>query len=104
MEFKKLSNEEVVLVERVVGLRSFKGKIVRHFKGNLYLVIDVGYNTNNCNEIVIYKALYKDCKIWVRPIEEFLSKVPEGKDNPTGQKYRFEFVEKDSRSEFEEGD
>lgn len=48
-----------------------KGKY-RHFKGNEYEVIDLGYDSENCQEVVIYKALYGDQNIWVRPKYMFL--------------------------------
>ncbi|MBE6729593.1 MAG: DUF1653 domain-containing protein [Ruminococcaceae bacterium] len=48
-----------------------KGKY-RHFKGNEYEVIDTGFDSENMEEVVIYKALYGDNKIWVRPKHMFL--------------------------------
>ena len=80
------------------------GKIMRHFKGNLYLIIALAEHTETGEELVVYKALYGEGKIWVRPVRMFTSKVPEGKYNPTGQKQRFEnFVPKDV-SKYEMGD
>lgn len=48
-----------------------KGKY-RHFKGNEYEVIDIGFDSETCEEVVIYKALYGDGNIWVRPKYMFL--------------------------------
>ena len=47
-------------------------------------------------QLVIYKSLYDSKKPWSRPVGEFLSKVPEGREseNPTGQIYRFEEVDR----------
>ena len=70
-----------------------KGKIFRHFKGDLYLFIDVVTHSETREKIVLYKALYGDCGMYVRPLEKFLEEVPEGKVNPTGQKYRFQEFE-----------
>ena len=45
--------------------------------------------------MVVYKPLYEreDGKnIWVRPEKMFLEKIPERKDNITGQKVRFELA------------
>lgn len=47
-----------------------KGKY-RHFKGKEYEVLDFGLDSENCDEVVIYRALYGDGKIWVRPKSMF---------------------------------
>lgn len=70
-----------------------KGKIFRHFKGDLYLVMDFAEHSETGELLVIYKALYGQCGLFARPYEMFVEKVPEGKENPTGQIYRFEQVE-----------
>jgi hypothetical protein len=41
-------------------------------------------------EMVVYRAMYGERKLWVRPKEMFLSAVDAGKANPTGQHDRFE--------------
>ena len=76
-------------------LHKCKGFIFRHFKGDLYLLIDFAKHTETGEEMVVYKALYGDCGLYVRPYNMFVEEVPVGKENPTGQKYRFEehFVE-----------
>lgn len=65
------------------------GKKYKHFKGNLYEVIALGYDTDNLNELVIYKSLY-DNKVWVRRYDEFISLVDKEKYPNVTQKYRFE--------------
>ena len=73
------------------SMRSIEsGKIVRHFKGNLYMIIGVAEHTETGERLVVYKALYGEGKIWTRPIDMFLEKVPKEKENPTGQIWRFE--------------
>lgn len=37
----------------------------------------------------MHRAFYEDCGVYVIPIEVFLKEVPENKENPTGQRYRF---------------
>ena len=44
-----------------------KGKY-RHFKGGEYEVIDIAYHSETGEEMVVYKALYGDEKLWVRPV------------------------------------
>ena len=69
-----------------------KNGIYRHFKGNLYKVIDIAYDSETKNEMVIYKALYNDT-LWVRDKEMFLSEVDRSKYPNIKQKYRFEEVD-----------
>ena len=72
-------------------------QIYRHFKGNLYLIISVASSSEDLQPVVVYMSLEGDNQVWTREQSEFESLVPEGKENPTGQKYRFELV-KDIRS------
>lgn len=67
--------------------------IYRHFKGNLYLIVDVAYDSETKKKMVIYRALYGDKDLWVRPLEMFLSEVDKEKYPDVAQHYRFELVE-----------
>ena len=67
-----------------------KGKIFRHFKGDLYLFMDIVTHSETGESMVLYKALYGDCGLYVRPYHMFCEEVPNECHNPTGQKYRFE--------------
>lgn len=67
-------------------MRDIKIKgIYKHFKGDLYIVEDIAYNSETDEKMVVYRALYGDNSLWVRPYNMFLDEV-----NRNGQKYRFE--------------
>ena len=75
-----------------IDLTVLKGKMFRHFKGDLYLLIDIAEHTETREKMVIYKALYGTCGIYARPINMFLSEVDKIKYPNVTQKYRFEPV------------
>ena len=39
----------------------------RHFKGNYYEVIGVAHHSETMEEMVVYRALYAEHGLWVRP-------------------------------------
>ena len=67
--------------------------IYRHFKGDYYLVEDIATDSETYKEMVVYRKLYDDCSLWVRPVEMFLSEVDHIKYPTVEQKYRFESVD-----------
>lgn len=67
--------------------------IYRHFKGDYYLVEDIAFDSETQKEMVVYRKLYDDCSLWVRPVEMFLSEVDHIKYPKVEQKYRFELVD-----------
>jgi len=47
----------------------------RHFKGNEYEVLGTALDSENCQDVVLYKALYGEQKLWVRPLHMFSEHV-----------------------------
>jgi len=49
--------------------------IYRHYKGNLYEVFTTAQHSETEEWMVVYKALYAERGMWVRPYEMFVEKV-----------------------------
>ena len=47
----------------------------KHYKGNLYEVLGVARHSETQEELVVYRALYNDFDLWVRPLAMFLESV-----------------------------
>lgn len=67
-----------------------KGRIYRHFKGDYYIVIDTALNNEDERVYVIYRALYGDGQLFVRPLEDFTARVDRNKYSNATQEYKFE--------------
>ncbi|MDP6165854.1 MAG: DUF1653 domain-containing protein [Gammaproteobacteria bacterium] len=50
---------------------TIKPGIYRHFKGNEYQVLDVVKHSETEESLVLYRALYGDRGLWVRPLALF---------------------------------
>lgn len=42
------------------------GKTYRHYKGNLYKIINFAVHSETLEDMIVYQSLYDD-KIWARP-------------------------------------
>ena len=68
-------------------------RVYRHFKGDYYLVEDVAKDAETEEDCVIYRKLYGDGSLWVRPLAMFLSEVDREKYPDCPQKYRYQLQE-----------
>lgn len=63
-----------------------RGQIYQHYKGNLYLVLEVATHTETEEKLVIYCNVKNKSQIWARPLTMF-------EDTVSGGKPRFELWE-----------
>lgn len=71
------------------------GRVYKHFKGNKYIPIMLAENSETGEIMILYKALYGEYKIYVRPYDMFVSPVDKDKYPEAKQYYRFELLEED---------
>jgi hypothetical protein len=62
----------------------------RHYKGNLYELIDIVHHSETLEKMVLYKSLYENSigELWVRPYEMFFEEIEVGGI----KKPRFEYL------------
>mgnify|MGYP003624675360 CR=1 FL=1 len=60
----------------------------QHYKGNFYQVEDIATHSETEEKMVVYRPLYGDQALWVRPLDMFLEEVTiNGETQP-----RFAFI------------
>lgn len=70
-------------------METIRPGIYRHFKGNLYQVLFCAQHSEDLSYMVVYRALYGQRGLWVRPAAMWTEMVErDGKQMP-----RFAFVE-----------
>ena len=47
----------------------------RHYKGGLYMVEDIATHSENEEKMVVYRPLYGEQGLWVRPFDMFMEEV-----------------------------
>ena len=67
---------------------SIKPGIYRHFKGNRYEVIGTAKHSETLEEMVVYRALYGEGGLWVRPASMWLETVE--RDGQAFQRFTLE--------------
>ncbi|MDD3303897.1 MAG: DUF1653 domain-containing protein [Clostridia bacterium] len=67
--------------------------IYKHFKGNYYLVEDIALHSETLEKYVVYRQLYGNNEVYIRPYDMFCSLVDKEKYPHISQKYRFELQE-----------
>lgn len=64
-----------------------KPGIYRHFKGNLYEVIGIARHSETMEEMVVYRALYGEGGLWVRPAAMWEETVE--REDYTGPRFQY---------------
>lgn len=64
--------------------------IYKHFKGDYYLVEDIAMHSETKEVYVVYRRLYGDLSLWIRPYDMFLSRVDKEKYPNVEQEFRFQ--------------
>ena len=65
-----------------------KKGIYRHFKGNLYEVTDIATHSETLEKYVVYRALYGERGLWVRPLSMWNEEVT--RDGKTYKRFTYE--------------
>ena len=68
-------------------------EIYRHFKGNYYQIVTMATDSETNEEMVVYKAMYGEGKVYVRALDMFLSEIDRAKYPEAEGTYRFEKTE-----------
>ena len=67
--------------------------LYRHFKGKYYVVEGLAEHSETGEPLVVYRALYGERKLYVRPLSMFLSPVDREKYPDAPQEMRFALIE-----------
>jgi len=62
--------------------------VYRHFKGGRYEVIALAKHSETMEDMVVYRALYGEGGVWVRPASMWLEQVQ--RDGKTFQRFTLE--------------
>ena len=67
-----------------------KPGLYKHYKGNEYEVIGVAKHSETLEDLVVYRALYGNYDLWLRPLKMFEEMI-----EINGKKIkRFEYIDK----------
>ncbi len=52
--------------------------VYQHYKGNMYEVVGIAKHSETEEDYVVYRALYGEGKLWIRPKDMFIEIVTVG--------------------------
>ncbi|MFC4654577.1 MULTISPECIES: DUF1653 domain-containing protein [Rheinheimera] len=76
------------MTKTVAATAQLRAGLYQHYKGPYYQLIDTVRHSETDELLVLYRALYGDFGLWVRPVTMFTEQV----QTETGLKPRFAFV------------
>lgn len=66
----RAKNTKSAMENNILKLGKYK-----HYKGKEYEVIGIAKHSETLEDLVVYRALYDDRQLWVRPLKMFLEEV-----------------------------
>jgi len=73
------------------GCNTIQKGLYRHYKGGEYQVLDVATHSETEELMVVYRPLYGEQNLWVRPLSMFAEKI----EVDSRQVARFELIKTD---------
>ena len=75
-------------------------RVYKHFKGDYYLVVGIATHSETDEKMVVYRQLYGNGDLYVRPYDMFISKVDKNKYPNAKQEYRFQLQDIESVNKY----
>lgn len=69
-----------------VNPKALEGRVFEHFKGKRYQLIEFAIDSETLAPLVVYRQLYGERKLWVRPAPMFFETVE--RDGYAGPRFR----------------
>ena len=85
-----------------MGKENLKIKgVYKHFKNNYYILEDVATHSETGEKYAVYRQLYGNGELYIRPLDMFLSEVDRNKYPDVKQKFRFELQNTEKKNELQ---
>ena len=75
--------------------------VYKHFKNNYYILEDVATYSETGEKYAVYRQLYGNGELYIRPLDMFLSEVDKNKYPNVKQKYRFQLQNTEKKNELQ---
>ena len=75
--------------------------VYKHFKNNYYILADVATHSETGEKYAVYRQLYGNGELYIRPLDMFLSEVDKNKYPNVKQKFRFELQNTEKKNELQ---